>query len=206
MLYSSQRYQVYKYVSVFSKLPYEFVISPLVPFDCKSDQEQSTKAYCKVVPANVIFSPIFLRSSNESFRNLSNPLILLHDLNCILKAMIKSKPDAIIGMYLLHAYPLVFLKRILNFKLYTLAVGGDIYEEQTRFYNLVRRLVYRNNSKIFAVSYELRDRIKKNSDYNAIVVPNGCSTPAFFKSLSLKSDLRSKWRIREQDFRSSYIV
>lgn len=199
MLFSSQIMTVHKYAQAFSSIPHEFVITPLVRLDGKDEHERYMNLFEKTLSPNVRFLPIYLRSPNESFRNLLNPLKLLRDFQSIFKVIQLARPDAIIGMYLLHAYPLVFLKSVLNFKLFTLAVGGDIYEKRTITYSLVRRIVCRNSERIFVVGYELRNMIKKESNCSAIVIPTGVD-PTFFRALDLKPFLRSKWGIKQEEF------
>jgi glycosyltransferase involved in cell wall biosynthesis len=201
MLFSSMLYAVHKYAEVFSRIPDNlFIISPLVPSSSKHEYERYMKVFDRVHSPNVSFSPIFLKSSNESFLNLLNPLTLLCDFQSIFKKVNRSKPDAIIGMYLTHAYPLLILKRLLDFRLYTLAVGSDIYGIQTKSYVLANQIIIRNCEKVFAVSYELKDMIEKiTKNCNPIVVPTGVD-PAFFNPLDLKPNLRSKWGIENDDY------
>jgi glycosyltransferase involved in cell wall biosynthesis len=102
-------------------------------------------------------------------------------------------------MYLLHAYPLIIIKKILNFELFTIAVGSDVLENKDVIYRTIRRLVYRKSNFIFAVSHELENAIREEGRLNTLVIPTGVD-PNFLKLLNSREELRRKWGFREDDF------
>lgn len=199
LLFSSQILNILNYARALSDVDNEFIVTPLVPINRKKDYELMVSRFGIIESANIHVCPIFLKSPDERFRNLLNPNILLSDFRSIFKTLRSSSPDVVICAYILHAFPLIFLKRILNYKLFVIASGGDINLSEGTVYGLVRRFVYSQSELIFAVANNLKTKIRRESGYRAIVIPTGVD-PSFFRPLNSKTDLRVKWGLEEGDF------
>lgn len=198
LFYSSQLLNIHNYIDVFSRINHDFIITSLVPFYMKQNYTLYLSRFGKKdSSSNITIVPVFLRSTNESFLNLLNPRILIHDFMSILKTLHHFKPDVVISMYLLHAYPLIFFKKFFKFDLFTLAVGGDIYDKKGKFHRLVRYIIYGQSKIVFSVGYELKGLIEKEGGRNIMVIPTGVD-PSFFKPLNSKAYLLSKWNFQKE--------
>jgi len=143
--------------------------------------------------------PILLKSPNTQFKNLLNPRILLSDFLSIFKSFLYIKPDIVVCFYVMHAYPLVILKKIFGFSLYSYAIGDDIHVGKNILYKITRKLIYINSDMVFAVAEDLKKKIQNVHDCNVIVIPFGTDSN-LFKPLQEKLALRQKWGVNPKDF------
>lgn len=197
LLFTSQM-NALNYARAFSATKHQFVIVTLVPGRNTEAYEETLAIFDNIRSPNVSFSPIYLRSADESFRSILDPLTLLHDLSAVFRTLRRHKPDAVVGMYVIHAYPLVFLKKLLGFTLFTIVSGGDLEVHRTTLWRLVRRLVYSNSKVIFTVGHRLQEEIEEESGYKAIVAPTGADTD-FFQPID-GARIRKSYRYRKDDF------
>jgi len=151
------------------------------------------------MPPNVVYAPIYLESPNERFVNLLNPRIAAHDFSRIFTTLRAYRPEAVIGMYVIHAYPLILLKRILGFSLFSLVSGSDLALHKGIVWSLVRRAVFRNCLTVFTVAAKFNAQIEKESGRQGIVVSTG-TNPDYYTPLPNKADLRMKYNLGVDDF------
>lgn len=142
--------------------------------------------------------PILLKATSSRFLTLLNPTVFLKDFGSILRALSREKPDTVICFYVLNAYPLLILKRLYGFSLAVVATGGDVNLEGGTVRSLIRQLVCRYCDFLFAMSEELKDKLKKETGRDAILTPTGVDTSLFKKDLA-GSTLREKWGFRQDD-------
>lgn len=205
-MFSSQIIHVINYVNYFSRTNNQFILSPLIPLTKKAEYENKFIELTKSRYGNVIVSPIFTRISDSRFRYLLNPVKLVRDFLSILKTLKHWKPEAVLCFYLIHAYPLVIFKKILGYSLFVVAMGGDINlqgqgpsSKKMEFFNkLLTRFICSRSENVFAVSYQLHDRIKEISGRESLVMPTGVD-PSFFKLIE-KEDLREKHGLTKNSF------
>jgi len=186
------------YARAFSTTKHQFVIAMLVPGRNTEAYEKILTIFENVRSPNVTFSPIYLKSGDESFRNILNPFTVLHDFSAVFWTLRRHKPDAVVGMYVIQAYPLVFLKKLLGFTLFTIVSGGDLEMHTTILWRLVRRIVYSNSKVIFTVGERLQKEIEEESGYRAIVAPTGADTD-FFQPID-RAQIRKRYGYRKHDF------
>jgi len=148
---------------------------------------------------NVQTLPIYLKTSNRKIGNLFNPFSVLHDFFNMCRIMNKVKPDVVINFYVLDSFPLVFLKKIFNYSLIVVALGGDINLHENLPFNLIRKIIFKCSSLIFSVSKELQEKIYDESKRSSVLLPTGIDTN-FFKSTYNKLDLRYMWNIDGDDY------
>ncbi len=200
MLFSSIFPNALTYGRHFSHLTSnELVLVQLVPLAKKNDYEKKLEHFLRTEDDKLRVLTIYLRSPDSRFRNLLNPKILLADFYMIFKTLKQLKPDAIICMYILDAYPLAMLKSIFGYSLFGVATGGDINLRQGTVYELVRNFIYKRCDVVFAVSNELSQKIMKESGRKAIVVPNPIDS-LFFMPQIFEGNMREKWGLRQEDF------
>jgi glycosyltransferase involved in cell wall biosynthesis len=174
-----------------AQFSHEFIISPLVKLN---EEEEFNGAMRQLgqLPRRVSVQPIYLMSPNMGFRNFLNPRVLRNDFLSIFRVVRSIRPDSIVCYYILHAYPLASLKRILGFSLAVVAQGSDVTLDNSFVQRLVRKLVLRTSDAIFACSWNLKDEIQRLYDRGAVVVPSSAD-PSFFKPFDSKFLLYSKW-------------
>jgi glycosyltransferase involved in cell wall biosynthesis len=182
---------LFKYLS---KCPQHFVITPLVRLKDRVDYEESSSGIGQI-GKNISIAPVYLKSANSRFTNLLNPNILLSDFLSIFKVMSRSKPDVVVCFYVLHAYPLLLLKKIFGFSLCIVAMGSDVHLENNLAQRLVKKSIYRNCELIFARSWKLKERIERESDSRVVVIPSAADV-SFFRPLNSRADLRRKWGVK----------
>ncbi len=173
-------------------------MTPLIPLRKRNEYEKKTANFCKMTNKKLRIYPIFLKTPDSRFRNLLNPSILFRDWCSIFTTLEYLDPDAIICFYVNDAYPLVLLKKILGYSLFVVATGGDINLHEGLLYSLVRNLIYQHSDSVFAFSNELRDKIERESGYEAIVIPTGVDS-SFFIPLDSRGVLREKWGFKQKD-------
>lgn len=127
-----------------------------------------------------------------------NPKVLIHDFYKIFKILKTINPDAVIGFYLLHAFPLILLKKLLGFKLFVVATGGDVNLHNGFFYRTVRKLVCTKADLVFTVSADLQDKLNRECGISSILMPSGID-PSYFKKINTKISLRQNWNLNEND-------
>ena len=102
-------------------------------------------------------------------------------------------------MYANHAYPLILLKHVLNFQLFTIVSGGDLELQNHPVWRMIRRAVYKNSVAIFTVATRLKFGIERESGYQAIVIPTGADTD-YYAPVGSTMDLRQKHNLDKDDF------
>lgn len=180
----------------FAQWPQHFIIAPLI---MSKDRKKHEKQLSMISQANknITASPIYLKSADSRITNLLNPNILLSDFLSISRVIIRSRPDAVVCYYVLHAYPLVFLKKIFKFLLCVIAMGSDINLENSLVQRLMKKSIFRNCELIFARSWTLKEKIEKEYGESVTVIPSAADL-SFFRSLNSKSELRGKWGIPQK--------
>jgi glycosyltransferase involved in cell wall biosynthesis len=176
-----------------AQLPQHFVVAPLVRFEDEPRYAEALRALAKS-GKNIEVAPIYLKSSNMSFSNLLNPNVTIHDFLSISKVIQHTKPDAIVCFYVLHAYPLVLLKKFSEFSLCVVAMGTDVFLENSYLQKKAKRFIYRNSDLIFARSWTLKEKIEENHGSSVIVSPSSADT-SFFVPLHSTASLREKWGV-----------
>lgn len=177
-----------------AQLPQDFIITPLVRLRDKMNYEGAIFQLSQT-NQNISVEPIYLKSHDSRFRNLLNPNILLRDFSQILRVIKRSRPDVIVCFYVLHAYPLVVLKKILKFSLCVVAMGSDVNLENSLLQKLVKKFIYHNCELIFACSWKLKEKVEKEYGCNVVVIPSAADT-SFFRPLNARTRLRLKWGIK----------
>ncbi len=177
----------------FKQFPIRFVIAPLIKAQEKSAYQESLTQLSSA-SRNTQVTPVYIRSKNSSLRNLLNPNVFLNDFISIFKVINSNKPDVVVCYYVSHAYPLALMRGLLNFSLCVVAVGSDINLENSTIQRLAKRVVFQNCARIFAVSWQLKDKIETQEGVPVIVTPSSTDT-SFFRPLDSKSILRKKWNI-----------
>jgi glycosyltransferase involved in cell wall biosynthesis len=183
-----------------ARYPEHFVIAPLVPFKDRMNYEEPMSEIGNV-SRNITVAPVCLRSPDSRFTNLLNPNILLRDFISIFKVVTRSKPDVIVCFYLLHAYPLILLKKLRKFSLCVVAMGSDVLLENSLAQRLAKKSVYRNCDLIFARSWKLKESIEKECGSRVTVIPSAADV-SFFRPLDSRKELRRKWRVKP----SSHVI
>jgi len=179
-----------------AQLPHNFTLSSFVR---SIDKETYNSAISQQnqVKDNISIDPIYLKSSNMSFINLLNPSVLFNDFLSIFNIIKSVKPDVVICYYVLHAYPLVVLKKIFKFLLCVVAMGSDINLDNSPLQRLTRKIILHNSDLIFACSWTLKNKIEKEYNCSTTVIPSSAD-PSFFRPLDLKTQLRLKWGIQPE--------
>jgi glycosyltransferase involved in cell wall biosynthesis len=177
----------------FSEFEHQFILTPLIRFKDKSTYAQALTELSET-SQNILVAPIYLKSPNSNFSNLLNPNTLMRDFLSIRKVVKRSKPDVVICFYILHDYPLAFLKKLSGFSLCTVAMGSDVNLDNGFLQKLAKNFVYRNSDLIFARSWKLKDVIEEEHNRSVIVSPSSTDT-SFFKPLNSKTKLKEKWSI-----------
>jgi glycosyltransferase involved in cell wall biosynthesis len=179
-----------------SQLPQDFVIAPLIRSTQKTKYDKTIlnlQSY-----RNIEVLPIYLKTPNSHLRNLLNPYIALADFSSILRVLLSSRPDVIVCFYLTHAYPLVFLKKALDFLLCGYAMGDDVNLATGRFHRIMQLFVFRECDMILAVAHDLRKKIERVRCDHVAVIPHGVD-PEFFRPVGSRTILRQKWGINTED-------
>jgi glycosyltransferase involved in cell wall biosynthesis len=172
---------------------HQFILTPLIRSKDKATYGE-TLSKLAGTGKNIVVAPVYLKSPNSNFSNLLNPNVLFRDFLSIQKVIKNTKPDVIVCFYLLHAYPLAFLKKLSYFSLCPVAMGSDVNLDNGFFQKLAKNFIYRNSDLIFARSWTLKDKIKEEHNCNVIVNPSSTDT-SFFKPLNSKAKLKEKWGI-----------
>lgn len=199
-LFSSAVSHLLNYYAYFARLEtHQFFVFPLVSLTNKKVYEKMALANLKSsgIHETAVF-PILLRTPNNHFSNLMNPAIALHDFFAIVKGLSLVQPEAIICFYLVDAIPLVILKKLFGYSLSVVAMGSDVNLQNSTLDRFARSVVFRNSNLIFALSIALRDKIERESGYNAIVMPSGVDV-SVFKPIRIDPDLRKQLGV-EKDF------
>jgi glycosyltransferase involved in cell wall biosynthesis len=196
VLFSSQP-NVLHYARVFATLDHSFTIVTLVPMQNRARYERIISQFEHIESPNVSFSPIFLRSPNEALSNLLNPCILLRDFAAIFRTLNKLKPHAVIGMYIVHAYPLALLRRLLGFTLFVMVSGADLELTRGFLWRATRKFVCARSRAIFAVGNRLARELNEETGLVASVFPTGAN-PDFFRPLE-DLFLREKYGYDQED-------
>lgn len=189
------------YGKYFSSPGHDFLICPLIPQISISKWEKYIKneqsAQLKQYKKTNIF-PIILKNPDSRFRNLLNPFILWKDFVSIFSLLNRIRPDVIICVYVLAAYPLVILKNLFNYLLCVRATGGDINLKRGLTDRMVRKFIYLGCDLFFATSHELKDKIEREHNCNVTVIPTGADS-SFFKPLDSRETLRRIWGIGQKE-------
>jgi glycosyltransferase involved in cell wall biosynthesis len=188
---------VINYLLIFSKLDHEFGWVPVVPLK-KRHLFERRMANISGLGKNTRIRPIFLRTQNNSLRNLLNLRTLLRGFSDIFRTLRELRPDAVVVFYVLDALPIAILKNLLGCRLFVVATGGDVNLHQTWLYRLVRRIIYRNSDVVFAVAKDLERKIFLESKCRVVVLPTGVD-PFFFRPLESRETLRAKWKFGSED-------
>jgi len=109
------RVEIVRLAPYLAQLPHNFILSPLVRSRDKETYNTAT-SQLNHADKNISTDPIYLKSPNMGFINLLNPSVLFNDFRSIFNIIKRVKPDVVICYYVLHAYPLVVLKKILMLK------------------------------------------------------------------------------------------
>jgi glycosyltransferase involved in cell wall biosynthesis len=191
---SNEILQVAKFFENFNQ---DFILSPLIRIKDKPDYQEALSKLSKIAK-NITVAPIYLKSANSHFSNLLNPNIFLNDFLSIQKVIKTTKPNVVICFYISHAYPLMLLTFFDNFSLCTVAMGSDVYLDNSCFQRAARKFVYQKSIAIFARSRKLKEKI--NEEYPGEVIVNPSSTDtSFFRPLVNKSILKAKWKLNSSD-------
>ncbi len=177
----------------FEQFPIRFVVTPLIKAQDKSAYQESLTQLGSA-GRNTQVTPVYIRSENSSLRNLLNPKVFLNDFISIFKAINCNKPDVVVCYYVNHAYPLALMRGLLKFSLCVVAMGSDINLENSTTQRIAKRFVFQNCDKIFAVSWQLKDKIETQEGFPVIVTPSSTDT-SFFRPLNNRSALRKEWNI-----------
>jgi glycosyltransferase involved in cell wall biosynthesis len=199
VLFTSQILNALDYARGFSGISHTVAILILVPKRMRNYYYSSMASFGNVYSSNVVIEPIFLRSVDERIANILNPLTAIHDFRRIVAALRNHKPDVVIGMYVNHAYPLVFIKKFMNFHLFTIVSGGDLELSAGYPWRLLRRLVYSQSERIFTVAHKLQREIKEESGLDSTVIPTGTETN-FFKPIQVPQGVYQRYGCSETDF------
>jgi glycosyltransferase involved in cell wall biosynthesis len=190
------RVEIVRLAPYLAQLPHNFTLSAFVR---SRDKEAYNTAISQLNHANknVSIDPIYLKSSNMGFINLLNPSVLFNDFRSIFNIIRRVKPDVVVCYYVLHAYPLVVLKKIFKFSLCVVAMGSDIGLDNSPLQRLTKKLILRNSDLIFVCSWTLKDEIEKEHNRGSTVIPSSAD-PSFFRPLGSKTQLRLKWGIQPE--------
>ncbi len=197
LLFTSQ-INALNYARAFAGIDQQFVVVILVPKQERKHYEELLAQFDLAPRPNVTLSPIFLESPNEKFRNFLNPRNLFHDFGAILRTLRKHRPDAVIGMYIIHTYPLVLLRRFVGFTLFVIVSGGDLEQHEGFMWRSIRRIVYYNSQLIFAVGYRLKAEIERETGSRVLVIPTSAD-PDFYRPIR-DTNLRRKYGLSRNDF------
>jgi glycosyltransferase involved in cell wall biosynthesis len=176
-----------------AQFPHEFIISPLVRLE-ETKEFNNAMSQIGQLPRRVSIDPIYLRSSNMSFRNILDLKVLKHDSFQILNLLKRRKPSSVICYYVLHAYPFILLKKIFGFSLTVVAQGSDINLDNSPMQRYARKLILWDSDLIFACSWTLKDEIERVYHRCATVIPSSADS-SFFQPLKYKPLLYLKWGI-----------
>jgi glycosyltransferase involved in cell wall biosynthesis len=190
------RVEIVRLAPYLAQLPHNFTLSPFVR---SRDKETYNSAISQLNHAdkNISTDPIYLKSPNMGFINLLNPSVLFNDFRSIFNIIKRVKPDVVICYYVLHAYPLVVLKKILKFSLCVVAMGSDVHLDSSLLQRFAKKFIYRNCELIFARSWKMKGIIAREYCGKVIVIPSAADT-SFFRPLNLKTVLRRKWGIPQR--------
>ncbi|MCJ7506460.1 glycosyltransferase family 4 protein [Candidatus Bathyarchaeota archaeon] len=199
MLFSSCVLHVLQnYGKYVSQLGHHTIVTPLIPYTKNREYDALIDEAMQSRTEHLQIAPIFLRARDSRFSTLLNPLIFLRDSLAVLQVVRQQKPEAIICFYVLHAFPLALLKGFLGFSLAVVAMGGDVNLEKGFLRRLATKFICWRSDLIFAVSTELRDKLKGKTGRDAILIPTGVDSTFFNKDPS-RVHLREKWGFRPDD-------
>ncbi len=178
---------------------HEFITTLLVPKTKRKECQARISEFLKTTrDKNIHVYPIYLKSPNYRLRNLLNAPTALRDFSLIFETLKELRPDVAICYYVLDAYPFILLRRILDYSLCVVAMGGDINLHRCLFYRSMRNIIYRGSDLVFAVSHALQDKIEEESGHQPIIARTGVDAN-FFKPLDSRLVLRDKWRFSPED-------
>jgi len=188
------------YARAFAGIDHQFIVVTLVPKLKKKHYEKLFAQFDEIDWRNVAFSPIFLESANESFRSFSNSRDLFRDFAAIVRTVTEHRPDAVIAMYAIHAYPLILLKKLLGFGLFAIVSGGDLELHKGVIWTIIRKAVYSNSRIVFTVGHRLKAQIEKESGCRAFVIPTGTDPDYYRPTNDSDARLRKEYRFSADDF------
>jgi len=197
MLFTSQIMNTFNYIRAFAGIDHEFVVVILVPRQRRKQFEDAASKLDDVPRPNIVVIPIFLASSNENLRNFLNIRNFAHDVVAVARTIRNYRPDLAIGMFVIHAYPLVILSRVYGFSLYVVVSGGDLYLHNEIWWKIIRKVVYANTKIIFTVGDELKRMIEEESGHIPEVIRTG-TDPNYYRPLKDVS-LRERYGFSSSD-------
>ena len=186
------------YTPYFLSSSYDLYVIMLIPSINKEKFLNQNTEIKMLKQKGINFFPIFLKTPNRSLIHLFNPITVAKDFSSIFTVLNHVKPNIIICYYLLDALPLVIFKKFFGYSLYVVVVGGDINLHKKLTFQIMRKFIYLGCNKIFAVSEDLKNTIKRVHNCEVVVVPLG-TDPSFFKPLNSIKTLRRKWGIKQKD-------
>jgi len=187
---------VVEWVPYLARFPVSFALAPIVKHGEIENLRESLCTFQK--ESRLQIYPVIVKMPNIQLRSALNLGLLANDLYSIYRAFALARPNVVVCFYVKHAYPLVILKKLLGFCLCVYAMGDDINLGKSVIENLLRKLVYVNSDKIFAVSEDLKLKIQKVHNSDVDVVPLGTDAN-FFKPLENRIALRRKWGLSPTD-------
>ena len=199
LLFSSMITVLNGWASGFANIDHQFIIVILVPKQQKKEYENALVQFDWKTRPNVTLCPIFLESPNEKLSNLLNPLKLFHDFREIYRTLASHRPDAVIGIYVIHAYPLVLLKRLLGYTLFVMIAGGDVYLHQSLVWKIIRKIIYSNSQVVFTVGHRLKAEIEQESNCRVMIIPPDFLDSEYFRPND-DTSLRRKYGLSASDF------
>jgi len=177
----------------------EVFITPLISSERKNKYKDRFVDALEWENKKLNVFPIYLKMPNNDLRNLFNPIILIKDFFSILMLLKRVKPNKIICMYILDAYPFIILRSLFKYSISIFVIGGDVNLHEGFVYRLLRTFICRNSNLIFAISHELKNKLKRESGSNAIVIPTGID-PSIFKPIKSVTGFRVNWGLEKEDF------
>jgi len=199
LIVSSMFFGVVNFLRALSKTDEEFSWAPLVASVGRDDFERRLELVSDLTEDRIKIQPIYLRAPNNDFKNLLNPRVAMSGLADIFRTLCTLRPKAVVVFFVLDAYPLALLKRLLGYRLLIVAVGGDINRHQHQIHVLARRMIYSQSDMILAVSNDLGSKIRNESSRSAIILPTGVD-PSYFTMTGSRDSLRRKWSLPQNEF------
>jgi len=200
MIVGSSILHLFKYGSYLSNMhDDEVFITPLISSERKNNYKDKLFDVLEWKNKKLNIFPIYLNMPNNNLYNLFNPTILFKDFFSILMLLKRVKPNKIICMYILDAYPFILLRSLFKYSISIFAIGGDVNLHEGFVYRLLRTFICRNSDLIFAVSHDLKNKLKRESGSNAIVIPTGID-PSVFQPINSATRFRINWGLEKEDF------
>ncbi len=172
----------------------DFVLTPL--FNSKDILKYSKAIFDLQRNYGIKIVPILINTTRLKITSFLNLFTIIHDMLLIFRAIKNIKPDIIICHYLFTALPLIFFKRFFKYCLFTFAIGSDVNLHKR--WRWIKKIVYRGSDIIFAVAYDLKNKIEEENGCTVVVAPSGVDT-SFFKTINSKEVLRKKWGVKIND-------